>query len=202
MLASGDNAIMRLRDADGDGVADGSPEVLRANQHSREHGTHAIKQGPDGWYYVMIGNAVAAGAYRGITEASPVRQQGALMRFSPDFQLVEAVAHGFRNAYDFDFTADGRILTVDSDGERVHHLPGYAPTRLFDLAIGGHHGWMVRASARAWSRASYSTLSAQPSSDAGRRLAFSRIGTRSFPRRTAQGCSARAGRLARCISFH
>jgi putative membrane-bound dehydrogenase-like protein len=157
LLASGDRSIMRLHDRDGDGAADGAPEILRSEQDDREHGTHAIKQGPDGWYYTMIGNGVAAGAYRGLAEDSPVREpkQGALLRFSPDFQRAEAVAHGFRNAYDFDFTAAGHILTVDSDGERVHHLPGYAPTRLFDVAAGGHHGWMVRPAARAWSRETY-----------------------------------------------
>jgi hypothetical protein len=199
MLASGDNAIMRLRDGDGDGVADGSPEILRANQDSREHGTHAIKQGPDGWYYVMIGNAAAIGAYRGLNETTPVRQpkQGALMRFSPDFQRAEAVAHGFRNAYDFDFTADGRILTVDSDGERVHHLPGYAPTRLFDVAVGGHHGWMVRVSARAWSRESYAMDSVERAVELGR---GSPTGVLTY-RHTQFPVEYRAGVFSACWSF-
>ena len=67
------------------------------------------------------------------------------MRFSPDGKPLDVVAHGFRNPYDLDFDAAGQLLTVDSDGERDHHLPWYAPTRLFDVAQGMEHGWLLPA---------------------------------------------------------
>src|SRR5262249_55240381 len=73
-------------------------------------------------------------------------------RFSPDGKSSDVVAHGFRNPYDLDFDADGRLLTVDSDGERDHHLPWYAPTRLFDVAPGMEHGWLLQGWTRGWNR--------------------------------------------------
>ncbi len=46
----------------------------------------------------------------------------------------------------------GHLLTVDSDGERDHHLPWYAPTRLFDVAQGMEHGWLLDGWTRSWNR--------------------------------------------------
>ncbi len=74
------------------------------------------------------------------------------MRFSPEGKPLDVVAHGFRNPYDLDFDAAGHLLTVDSDGERDHHLPWYAPTRLFDVAQGMEHGWLLQGWTRGWNR--------------------------------------------------
>ena len=154
LIATGDGTILRLRDADGDGVADGAPEVLRTSMDHGEHGTHGVQRGPDGWFYVMAGNGPQPGAFRVTSTASPVAEarQGALLRFTADFKTCEVVAHGFRNPYDFDFTAAGQIFTFEADGERVHHLPGYGPTRIYDIAVGEHHGWMLNGSRRSWSK--------------------------------------------------
>jgi len=154
LIATGDGAILRLRDADGDGVADGALEVLRTNMDDGEHGTHAVQRGPDGWFYVMAGNGPRPGAFQISSAASPVAEarQGALLRFTADFKTCEVVAPGFRNPYDFDFAATGHIFTYEADGERVHHLPGYGPTRIYDIAVGEHHGWMLNGSRRSWSK--------------------------------------------------
>ena len=74
------------------------------------------------------------------------------MRFAPDGRASEIVAHGFRNAYDLDFHPLGHLFTVDSDGERDQHLPWYSPTRLFDVAQGQHHGWVLSGYQRSWNR--------------------------------------------------
>ena len=74
------------------------------------------------------------------------------MRFSAEGKPLDVYAHGFRNPYDLDFDAAGHLLTVDSDGERDHHLPWYAPTRLFDVAQGMEHGWLLQGWARGWNR--------------------------------------------------
>ena len=88
---------------------------------------------------------------------SPVKkpEAGAILRFSPDGKNSEIFAHGFRNIYDLDFNAFGQLFTVDSDGERDHHLPWYAPTRLFDAAEGMHHGWVLQGHQRSWNRPAY-----------------------------------------------
>ena len=156
LIATGDNLVMRLRDADGDGVADGKPIPL-ANVKSPEHGANGLVQGPDGWIYMSAGNDGGIGAQFAKTKTSPVKkpQAGAVVRFSPDFKTSEIFAHGFRNPYDLTFNANGQLFTVDSDGERDQYLPWYTPTRLFDIQQGMHHGWVQRGWTRSWNRPEY-----------------------------------------------
>lgn len=153
LLCTGDESLMLLRDTDGDGQAEGEPEIWAKVRHP-EHGANGLVRGPDGWIYLICGNDAGVTSTLAGTSGSPVRQPqcGAVVRFSPDGKRSEIVAHGFRNPYDLDFNADGRLFTVDADGERDHHLPWYAPTRLFDIAQGMHHGWVLQGWQRSWNR--------------------------------------------------
>ena len=78
---------------------------------------------------------------------SPVRnpESGTLLRLKPDLSGGEIFADGFRNAYDFDFSPQGDILTFDSDGERDVSLPWYEPTRVFLVTPRSHAGWISRS---------------------------------------------------------
>jgi len=153
LLCTGDDSLMLLRDDDGDGQAEGEPEVWAKVRHP-EHGANGLTRGPDGWIYLICGNDAGVTSKLASESSSPVRepQCGAVLRFSPDGKWSEIVAHGFRNPYDLDFNADGHLFTVDADGERDHHLPWYAPTRLFDIAQGMHHGWVLQGWQRSWNR--------------------------------------------------
>ena len=153
LLATGDDSLMLLRDADRNGEADGLPDVWARLRHP-EHGANGVVRGPDGWIYVICGNDAGVKAEHATTPGSPVKQPhcGAILRFSPDGQQSEIVAHGFRNPYDCDFNSMGQLFTVDADGERDHHLPWYAPNRLFDVAPGMHHGWVLQGWQRSWNR--------------------------------------------------
>jgi putative membrane-bound dehydrogenase-like protein len=153
LICSGDNSIMRLRDADGDGVADREPEVWTPLRHP-EHGANGLVRGPDGCYYLVCGNDAGISQAQITSAASPVKspRSGVVVRFSPEGRPLDVYAHGFRNPYDLDFDADGHLVTVDSDGERDHHLPWYAPTRLFDVAQGMEHGWLLKGWTRGWNR--------------------------------------------------
>ena len=153
LICTGDNAVMRIRDTDGDGVADQSPEVW-ARLRNPEHGANGLIQGPDGWFYLICGNDAGVNASHAQTSASPVHDpsSGALVRFSASGKTSEVVAEGFRNPYDLSINRFGHIFTVDSDGERDHHLPWYVPTRLFDIAEGEHHGWVNNGWKLSWSR--------------------------------------------------
>jgi putative heme-binding domain-containing protein len=108
-----------------------------------EHQAHAIKRGPDGWYYLIAGNHTTVQPEFFSGAHSPVRtpRAGFLMRMAPDFRTSEIVAHGFRNPYDFDFLEAGEFLVYDSDGERDIFLPWYRPTRLFRVRAGDDAGW-------------------------------------------------------------
>jgi putative membrane-bound dehydrogenase-like protein len=153
LVCTGDNAVMRLRDRDGDGAADGEPEIWTHLRHP-EHGANGIVRGPDGCFYLICGNDAGLSEIHAARRTSPVKHPrcGGVLRFSPTGEVLDVFAHGFRNPYDLDFDAFGHLLTVDADGERDHHLPWYAPNRLFDVAQGMEHGWMLKGWTRSWNR--------------------------------------------------
>ncbi|HVJ69248.1 MAG TPA: PVC-type heme-binding CxxCH protein, partial [Caulifigura sp.] len=144
LLCTGDAGLLRYRDADGDDVTDGVPDVFVKIKAGGEHDGHAIRRGPDGWWYLIAGNTAGVDEQYVALPSSPVRhpRHGTILRFKPDLTAGEVFAHGFRNAYDFDFNADGDLLTFDSDGEREISLPAYQPTRVFQATAGSHAGWM------------------------------------------------------------
>lgn len=156
LICTGDDALMKLRDTDGDGAADGEPEIW-AKLKTTEHGANGITRGPDGWFYLVCGNDAGVSEEHATTPGSPVKKPncGAILRFSPDGKQSEIFAHGFRNPYRLDFNEHGHLFTVDADGERDHHLPWYTPTRLFDVAQGMHHGWVQKGWQRSWNRPAY-----------------------------------------------
>jgi len=152
----GDGFLSRYRDADGDGKADGGPENLLPLEFA-EHGGHAMRKGPDGWWYVIAGNETHFTQAHTALPSSPIRQieAGALLRLTPDGRQAEAIAHGFRNPYDFDFNWLGDIFTYDSDMEADFLLPWYSPTRVYHVGYAGHHGWRLEGWRRSWARPDY-----------------------------------------------
>ena len=163
LLCVGDGGLLRYRDADGDGVWDGlnrtdlagepvEPERFLKFRTWGEHDVHAVRRGPDGWWYLIAGNYSEVGAEFVTRSTSPVPKAGplapaggVLMRFTPDLTGGEIVAHGMRNAYDFAFHPHGDVFTYDSDGEREVSLPWYRPTRVLALVPGSHAGWLSRS---------------------------------------------------------
>ena len=154
LICVGDSGVRRLSDSDGAGRCDHVSAPWIAVRNDNEHAANGIVKGPDGWYYLVCGNDAGIGAQHAAASGSPVKQpnSGAIVRISPDGKHSQIVAHGFRNPYDLAFNHLGQLFTVDSDGERIHHMPYYAPTRLFDVAQGMHHGWVLPGWGRAWSR--------------------------------------------------
>ena len=144
LLCTGDAGILRYRDENGDDRADGAPDLFLKIKAGGEHDAHAIRRGPDGWWYLITGNTARVDESYVALDSSPVRnpRHGTIMRFRPDLTKGEVFAHGHRNAYDFDFNGDGDLLTFDSDGEREISLPAYQPTRVFHALPGSHAGWM------------------------------------------------------------
>ncbi len=147
LLCSGDNGLQMFRDDNRDGRADGLPEIFLRMKAGGEHDVHAIRKGPDGWWYVIAGNMAGVSSGYATLETSPLKrpQSGTLLRLRPDLTGGEILADGFRNAYDFDFSAQGDLFTFDSDGERDVSLPWYQPTRVFQVTPRSHAGWISRS---------------------------------------------------------
>lgn len=152
----GDGALWRFSDDNADGAADAAPAKI-LDLHFGEHGGHAVRKGPDGWFYVIGGNETRFGNEHTSLPTSPIEriEAGALLRLPPTGQGCEAIAQGFRNPYSFDFNYLGDIFTYDSDGEREFLLPWYTPTRLYHVGYAGHHGWRLGAHIRSWARPNY-----------------------------------------------
>ena len=161
LLCTGDQGLLRYTDRNADDRADGPPKLLLKAKAGGEHDLHAVRQGPDGYLYLMAGNMAGIDAKIASPYTSPVKKplSGTLLRLSPSilsgrksrFPRNEILAHGFRNAYDFDFNSLGDIFTYDSDGERDVSLPWYRPTRVFHVLPGTHAGWFSRH----WKRPHY-----------------------------------------------
>ncbi len=149
----GGAGLLLLRDANRDHIADGPPELVRPFKTGGEHDTHAIRKGPDGWWYLIAGNMAQVDQTPDLSPVSPIRraEAGLLFRLSPDFSQTEILADGLRNAYDFDFDQSGELFTYDSDGERDITLPWYRPTRVFHTVPGMNHGWVSRS----WKKPNY-----------------------------------------------
>jgi putative membrane-bound dehydrogenase-like protein len=153
LYCSGGGGIIRYSDVNGDDRADGRPQLLFKIKTGNEHDAHAIRKGPDGWWYLTAGNMA------GVTNAdinsatSPIRdvRAGVILRFDPTFSQRQVFAHGFRNAYDFDFDRRGNLINYDSDGERDVTLPWYRPTRVFHVTPGSDAGWVSLS----WKRPNY-----------------------------------------------
>jgi len=147
LLCIGDAGLLRYRDRDGDDRADGPPEVFLKLRTGQEHTAHAVRRGPDGWWYLIVGNEGRVTSAYASLPTSPIRapQAGALLRFAPDLSAGEIVSDGYRNAYDFDFHALGDVFVFDSDDERDVSLPWYRPTRVFQALPGSNAGWVSKS---------------------------------------------------------
>lgn len=158
LLAVGDGALLRYRDADGDGKADSDKPERLMTLGGGEHGAHGIRKGPDGYWYLIGGNDTNFTADKHATAPlSPIKnpEAGCVLRISPDFKTSEVIAQGLRNPYDFDFNAAGDIFCYDSDCERDYFLPWYTPTRIYHIAVGMHHGWRLKGYLRSYCRLDY-----------------------------------------------
>jgi glucose/arabinose dehydrogenase len=114
--------VTRLRDTDGDGVADKRNVVLR-NLPNGRHNTNGLAFGPEGKLYVANGNSTDDGVEGGEAEVEP--WSGSVVRVDPRAKNVSVtklprsalVAHGWRNVYDLAFSPlDPTKLFVPMNG--------------------------------------------------------------------------------------
>ncbi|MBX3425767.1 MAG: HEAT repeat domain-containing protein [Pirellulales bacterium] len=156
-------ALYRLRDANRDGKADEIVKLIDFAGSRGEHGAHAVRLGPDGLIYVLLGNFVrAAGTpgerspYRNWYEGDLIRPKhedprghavgipapgGTVIRTDAEGSFVETVAGGLRNSYDFAFNPAGELFTYDADMEWDRGAPWYRPTRVNHVTMGAEMGW-------------------------------------------------------------
>jgi putative heme-binding domain-containing protein len=154
--------LYRLKDLNGDDQFDDVRYLKKFDGAAGEHGSHGLVLGPDNKIYYLHGNFVKLPA--DISTQSPHRNYaedqllprgedgngfgvgikppgGFLLRSDAEGKDWELVAAGMRNAYDFDFNADGQMFTYDSDMEWDWGTPWYRPARIYHLVSGGDYGF-------------------------------------------------------------
>lgn len=156
------SGLYRVRDLDGDDLADAVDLVTPSRGGIGEHGPHTVRFGADGDLYVMFGNhahpnapADPHAAVRDMQEdaflppyydprghAVDIRVPGGtIQRLSADLNQWSETVAGFRNAFDFDIDASGEMFTFDSDMEWDVGLPWWRAVRVAHCIPGGDYGW-------------------------------------------------------------
>ncbi len=182
-----DGGVWKVSDSDDDGFVDSQPQRMLEIKTGGEHDAHAVRKGPDGYWYLIAGNATK-GMFDLQNVESPViasPRAGAIWRITPDWTRREVWAYGFRNAYDFDFAPGHAIDTFDSDGERDVSLPWYRPTRVFRVRMGQDAGWISRS----WKRPNFDPQMPAVIAELGRGspTGVLRSGNRRLPKRFNNG---------------
>jgi quinoprotein glucose dehydrogenase len=123
--------LWRMRDTDGDGVAD-VRDVLHTGYGVRVafhgHDLHGLTLGPDGMIYFTVGDRGYHVVHEGRTLADP--ESGAVFRCEPDGSRLEVVHTGLRNPQELAFDDLGNLFTVDNNsdsGDRCRSCPAATP---------------------------------------------------------------------------
>ena len=130
--------LWRLRDTNGDGVAD----LRRSLQHGYGvrvgflgHDLHGLRFGPDGKLYFTVGDrGLNVTTERGRLEYPDA---GAVLRCDADGSNLELFATGLRNPQELAFDHYGNLFTGDNNCDKGD------PAKWYHLLEGGDGGWRV-----------------------------------------------------------
>ncbi|HMP15564.1 MAG TPA: hypothetical protein PKD72_00950 [Gemmatales bacterium] len=139
-----------FEDKDGDGQADGPPEILLTGfgGFDHDHGIHGIHFGPEGKLYFSVGDQGVKHLFSANgknKEPKPGEkiwntnntdcQAGTIWRCNTDGTELELLAHNFRNQYEPAVNSSGTMFTSDNDDD------GNQQTRICHVMYGGNYGY-------------------------------------------------------------
>jgi putative heme-binding domain-containing protein len=168
--ATGIAGFYKLQDTDSDDVMDTIERIQRYTSPGMgDHGSHAIRRGPDGSIMFLIGNNTYVGAppvnddvvdkehspnWNNLKERQFLPQNNdprfgnstrlgvhaTVWRLQPDNRFA-LMFSGMRNPYDFAYNLAGEGFTFDSDMEWDVNAPWYRENRTVHLIPGGDNGY-------------------------------------------------------------
>jgi len=139
-LIGGVGRIMRLRDLDGDDVADEKTIILDGLPSEGDHQTDRLKFGPDGLLYFGQGSSTDNGT---ADPGRPVERplNASILRIDVDNPQVSVFATGLRNPFGMAFHPEnGQLFTTDGGSGEICQI-GPCPE---DLAPPEEVNWVVQ----------------------------------------------------------
>ncbi|MEO1628824.1 MAG: PVC-type heme-binding CxxCH protein, partial [Bacteroidota bacterium] len=132
--------LWRLRDKDGDGIADEKTSIshgFAVHIGFGAHGMSGAKIGPDGRIYWGIGD-IGMNVLDKEGKRWKYPNQGVIVRSELDGSNFEVFASGLRNTHEFVFDNYGNLISEDNDGDHQGERE-----RLVHLIDGSETGWRI-----------------------------------------------------------
>lgn len=135
----GAGRIIRLRDLNGDDVADESTIIIDGLPSESDHQTNRLKFGPDGLLYVGQGSSTEDGTP---DPGHPGERlyNATILRIDVDNPAISVVATGLRNPFGMAFHPEnGQLFTTDIGSGELGELPDNAPFEEINWIVQGSH---------------------------------------------------------------
>jgi len=126
-LLGGVGRIMRLRDLDGDDVADEKTIIVDGLPSEGDHQTDKLKFGPDGLLYFGQGSSTDNGSAE---LGKPVERplNASIVRMDVDNPQLSVFASGLRNPFGMAFHPEnGQLFTTDGGSGEICQMPNCPP---------------------------------------------------------------------------
>ena len=135
----GAGRIIRLRDLNGDDVADETTIIIDGLPSEGDHQTDRLKFGPDGLLYFGQGSSTDAGTPD--PGRPPERQYNAsVLKIDVNNPAISVVATGLRNPFGMAFhPVNGELFTTDGGSGELGQLPDVSPPEEINWIVPGSH---------------------------------------------------------------